>query len=49
MFVAYMLVHWVCLMEFKFEFEFHLVESLLKISKTFFFSPSPPFLTSGAA
>jgi hypothetical protein len=38
MIVAYMLVHWVCLMEFKFEFEFHLVESLFKISKTFFFS-----------
>jgi hypothetical protein len=28
-------------MEFKFEFEFHLVESLFKISKTFLFSILP--------
>jgi hypothetical protein len=30
MFAAYMLVHGVRLMEFKFEFEFHLIESLSK-------------------
>jgi hypothetical protein len=43
MYVAYMLVHGVCLIEFKFGFEFHLFESLSKIDKTFLLS-IPPYV-----
>jgi hypothetical protein len=41
MFVAYMLMHGVCLTEFKFEFEFHLFEIPFQIGKTFLLTLHP--------